>query len=312
MDQPLVSVICLCYNHVRFVLESLESVLNQSYNHIEMIIVDDASSDGSKVVIQNFLEKHPDVPFINLLNNVGNTTAFNQGLKIAKGIYVIDLACDDVMLPDRIERQVAFFETQHERVGVIYSDAEYIDEEGKHINYHFKGKRYSAKEGDIYKDLIADYFIPPPTMMIKKKVLDELDGYDEDLAYEDFDFWIRSSKMWHYAFQSELLTKIRKVTNSLSTQLYSKTDRQLNSTIMVCEKIMELNQEPEEDCALIKRLKYEVRHAFLTGHRDQVMKMMEMLRKLKGMTFMYYILSAINLGWNLRWLRKTIHWVKYG
>ncbi|MCV9387724.1 glycosyltransferase family 2 protein [Reichenbachiella ulvae] len=312
MDQPLVSVICLCYNHVRFVLESLESVLNQSYRHIEMIIVDDASSDGSKEIIQNFLEEYPDVPFINLPNNVGNTTAFNQGLKMAKGKYVIDLACDDVMLPDRIEKQVAFFETQHERVGVIYSDAEYIDEEGKHIKFHFKKKRYEAKEGDIYKDLIGDYFIPPPTMMMRKKVLDELDGYDEDLAYEDFDFWIRSSKMWHYAFQPELLTKIRKVTNSLSTQLYTKTDLQLNSTIMVCEKIMELNQEPEEDRALVKRLKYEVRHAFLTGHRDQVMRMMEMLRELKGMTFLYYVLSAVNLGWNLTWLRRLIHLIKYG
>ncbi|MDP4680807.1 MAG: hypothetical protein NWS46_10620, partial [Cyclobacteriaceae bacterium] len=67
-------------------------------------------------------------------------------------------------------------------------------------------------------------------------VLLELNGYDEKLAYEDFDFWIRSSRKWQYQYQSEILTKIRKTVGSLSSRVYSKNDKQLHSTYLVCKK----------------------------------------------------------------------------
>lgn len=312
MDKPLVSVICLCYNQAPFVKQSLESVLLQSYPHIQMIVIDDASSDGSKEAIQSFLTEQPEIPFINLLKNVGNTTAFNLGLRQAKGKYIIDLACDDLLLPDRIEKQVDFFEEQSEKVGIIYSDAEYIDEEGKHLSYHFQNGKHQAYEGDIYQKLIDTYFIPPPTMLMKKEVLDELDGYDEELAYEDFDFWIRSSKHWDYAYQKDVLTQIRKVKSSLSSQLYEKNDRQLDTTILVCEKIKVLNQCPEEDRALIRRLRYEIRHAFLTGHRQQVKRMIKILNELNGNSVLYHILSISNWGIPMRGVRRLIHKIKYG
>ena len=109
-EKPLVTIICLSYNHEKFVIESLNSVINQNYAPIELLIVDDFSTDNSKVVIENWLVQHPQVLFIVNTTNLGNTKSFNNVLKLAKGDYIIDLAADDVLLPNGIEMQVNAFQ----------------------------------------------------------------------------------------------------------------------------------------------------------------------------------------------------------
>lgn len=269
-------------------------MLNQTYKTIEIIVVDDGSSDTSKQVIEAFLANHCNIPFVNLKENVGNTTAFNQGLALAKGKYVIDLACDDVLREDRIEKQVAFFKSQIEKVGVIYHDAQYMDESGKLLTTHFANPLRVPFEGDVYENVLKSYFIPAQTMMMKKEVLDELEGYDEMLAYEDFDFWVRSSRNWRYAFQNETLTKVRKVTGSHSSTLYNIGDDKLNSTLAICQKIKNLNQSEPEDHALLKRLKYEFKHAVLTSNRKEAKGFYEMIRLMKGIGFKDRILHLMN------------------
>src|SRR5690554_6116465 len=103
--QPLVSVICLCHNHERFLEEAIDSVLDQTYPNIEIIVVDDASTDGSKALLKDICVKN-NLPFIDIAENIGNCAAFNKGFSVAKGKYVIDFAMDDVMMPERIEKQV--------------------------------------------------------------------------------------------------------------------------------------------------------------------------------------------------------------
>lgn len=232
---PLVSVICLCFNHEKYVEEAIQSVFDQNYANIELIVVDDASSDGSSELIEKILE-NSSVEFIKVDSNLGNTKAFNLGFFKSTGKYIIDLAADDILVKDRIERQVSFFEGCKNNIGVIYSDAIYIDESGKKLITHFGNNKFVPYSGEIYEKLISNYFIPHPSMMIKREVLLELNGYDEKLAYEDFDFWIRSSRKWQYQYQSEILTKIRKTVGSLSSRVYSKNDKQLHSTYLVCKK----------------------------------------------------------------------------
>src|SRR5688572_7890154 len=128
MERPLVSVICLCYNHQRFVREAVESVLNQSYKNIQVIIADDASTDNSVLEIKALKTENPTVELLLLPNNLGNCKAFNEALKLARGEFIIDFATDDLMMPNRIERQVGFFQRLDSTVGLIYTDAVYIDE----------------------------------------------------------------------------------------------------------------------------------------------------------------------------------------
>lgn len=310
-NNPLVSVICLCYNQAAFLKESLESVWNQTYENIQLIVVDDCSTDQSIQEIEKLLVDK-DVLFIKLETNIGNTSAFNRGLKFVKGDYVIDLAADDVLDKDRIKKQVAFFNTCSDKVGVIYSDAMYISESRQMQSRHFSNKKLRPHQGDIYKELIGKYFIPTPTMMIRKSVFDELNGYDPHLAYEDFDFWIRSSRNWEYAFQDEILTYIRKVKGSFSTKAYTLNNNQVHSTYLVCKKIYELNSSESEQTALRKRLSYEIRQASFSGNQNEAKRFFGILKEMNGGGMGINSLMLLNkLNINFSVIRNLYHKLMY-
>lgn len=284
---PQVTVICLCYNQSQWVEESILSVINQTYANIQLIVVDDASTDESVSIIKKLAQQYPRIELLLLDQNVGNCKAVNKALTLATGEFIIDLAADDVLTTNRIERQVHSFLQQSAHVGVVFTDATYIDARGNHLYHHYEDlhARNLVKNiptGDVYKDVIGTYFIAAPTMMIRKSVLDELGGYDEVLAYEDFDFWIRSARKFNYVFLNERLTLIRKSERSMSASLYKKGDQQLRSTYLICLKIKALNQNPEEDRALIKRLRYEFRHAVLTDNFQEAKLFFELLKEMNG------------------------------
>ena len=286
---PLVSVVALCYQHEAFVREALRSVIEQTYPAVELIVVDDASTDGSVAVIRSFLEEHrlaDRVKTCLLPRNVGNCAAFNRGLARAQGKYVVDLATDDVMLPDRLAQQVAFFEQLDDTYGVIFSEAQYVDERGTPLHYHHRDRLKHIRPvptGDIYARVLSTYFIATPTMMMRRRVLDELGGYDEALAYEDFDFWVRSSRRYRYAYQDVCTTHIRKHPRSMSTGWYRRGDPQLHSTYRVCLKAKELNRTEEERRALAKRLRYELRQAVGGRNWREVRLLWDLWRGLRRM-----------------------------
>jgi len=257
--QPLVTIICLCFNQERFVAEAIQSVLSQTYKNIELIVVDDASTDHSADVIQSHAAPHPHIRFIRHHNNTGNCKAFNHALKYARGEYLIDLAADDVLLPTRIAQGITFFTQAPAHVGVNFTDAEWINEQGQHLYTHStRFPHNTIPQGDIYLHLIQKYFICSPTMMFRRTVINTLQGYDETLAYEDFDFWIRSSRLFHYAYTPEVLVKKRVVSTSMSKQQLSSNTQQ-RTTLRVCQKIMALNKTKAERRALTHRLIYEAR-----------------------------------------------------
>jgi glycosyltransferase involved in cell wall biosynthesis len=259
MSLPRVTVICLCYNQARFVREAILSVLSQTYSEIQLLVVDDASTDNSVSVIKECVASYPQINFIPLSKNSGNCKAFNLALLEAEGEFVIDFAADDVLLPDRISRGVAALTSAGDLYGVNFTDAEWIAEDGRGLYRH--SVRFPHKiipEGDVYKDLVERFFICSPTMMFRRKVIESLGGYDESLSYEDFDFWIRSSRNFYYCYTPEVLVKKRIVRNSMSQIQFRVFSPQLRSTLVVCEKIMALNKNRGEQKALAKRILYEM------------------------------------------------------
>nr|WKN38252.1 glycosyltransferase [Tunicatimonas sp. TK19036] len=307
MSNPLVSIIALSYNHSNFIEEALDSVCRQTYLNLELIIVDDASTDDSAALIEAYLQKQAvsfPVKTILLKENLGNCAAFNRGLALAQGKYVIDFATDDLLLPQRIAQQVACFEDLSLDYGVVFTEAEYIDETGKHLWFHYQERLKQLRPiptGEIYAQVVARYFISSPTMMIRRKVLDEMGGYDERLAYEDFDFWVRSARKWKYAYLDICTTKVRKHWRSMSTQQYQKGDSQLYSTYLVCEKVQAINRTTEENQALIARVKYEIRQAFLYDAKKEFELLFRLLQQLNNPTICYYLLrwmisSGLSVG----------------
>ncbi len=266
---PLVSVIVLCYNQATYLKAAVQSVLEQDYSNVEIILVDDASADGSKEIAAQILSDNPEIKGLLLDENMGNCIAFNQGLKIAGGKYVIDLAADDLLLPTRIRVGVSELEAKGETFGVHFCDAFICDEQAAIITTHYPRDKDSnllepVPEGDIYSDLLARYLICAPTMVMRKSVLDEMGGYNEQLSYEDFDFWIRSSRHYLYAFSESILVMKRNVPNSLSKDQYRFKSKHFGSTLKVCQMAFSLNRNEIENKALRRRVLYEAKMCLKT------------------------------------------------
>ncbi|MCC5929378.1 MAG: glycosyltransferase family 2 protein [Cyclobacteriaceae bacterium] len=301
---PTVSVICICYNQGRWVEKALASVMNQTYSNLELIIVDDASSDDSRERITEFIEKHHFGTFIFNPENIGNCRSFNLALKNAKGRYIIDLAADDVLLPERIAKGVEMFENLPPEYAVQYTNAAFIDENDCITGFHYpidhKGKSTQAiPEGNLYKILLEKYLVSPPTMMIRKEALDSLEGYDEGLTYEDFDFWLRSSRHYLYCYCDEVLLHKRMLKNSASNRQKMYKNPHTLSTAIVCEKALKMNVSEEENAALYRRLHYEVKWALYTENWEAAELMLSSMRKCRNdsgfLVGLYTLLLKIRL-----------------
>jgi glycosyltransferase involved in cell wall biosynthesis len=317
MEIPLVTVVCVCYNHERFLEEAINSVINQTYSNLQIIILDDGSLDSSASKIKSIKSQNRKLEYLLLPENIGYTRAFNKTLPLIKGEFFVDFATDDVMTPDRIEKQVQKFQSVDGSYGVVFSDAIYIDEDGFELRYHYdymfkKGLLETIPEGYIYKELLLRYFIAAPTMLVRTQVIQDLKGYDENLSFEDFDFWVRSSIRYQYAYVNEKLTKIRKSKGSMSTGLYQAGDQQLHSTYLVCKKALVLNRNDDEKKALALRVKYELRHSALTSNPVEAALFFNLLNELRYVSAidkMWLLLSKSKLP--LIYLRKIYHAMRY-
>ncbi len=294
---PLVSVIGISYNHAPYIEEALNSLFAQTYSNVQIILMDDASTDGSPEILKNIAEGK-EVEMILHPENCGYTKTFNEGLALAKGEYIIDFALDDVMEPGFIETSVRAF--KQNAAGVVFSNALYIDEESQPLANHTeqliqKGMIKAVPQGDVFASVLKRYFICTPTMVIRREVFDRLGGYDDQLAYEDFDFWVRSSRIWEYNYVDQVLLKKRKLNNSMSANRYQHHyNEQMNSVYLVCLKAFHLCKTREEFQALIERVNYEYRQCVKHNAEHLVSRyvaLLEMLNSnlsLKSRLFRWY------------------------
>lgn len=258
---PLVTVIALCYNHARFLRETLESIRAQTYEAIQWIIVDDASQDGSPAVIRQWVsDRGIDCTLLLHERNMGICASLNDGLSHAKGEYVAIVATDDVWLPEKISLQVAAMEALPSHVGVVYSDAAVVDEQGRALRpsilawWGFE----EPPQGDIFHQLLELNPVPAPTALIKRACFDVVGGYDETLAFEDLDMWLRTSRHFHFAYVGGVVALYRQVGTSM---LHVQSSRILESSVRA--RLKWLGSGPESD----RLLRRTVPNSVLTLYR---------------------------------------------
>lgn len=254
----LVSIIAVCYNQAAYVADTLNSIKAQTYPGIQLIVADDGSKDGSKEVIKKWIEQNdPAAIFIDHSKNLGLTRNINSALPYIKGDYFQVFGCDDIMLPDKIEKQVSILR-ENKAVGIVYSDMQLIDKEGKHLplTYYQKHNYKQPFSGDHYENLINRIILAAPTVLIKKEVLDRTGFYNEQLDYEDYDYFLRAAKNYSFIYQPEITVEYRVLESSLSNHdvypvkyfrnlfivLYSNYDKrkqyrsQFNDKLLFCIK----------------------------------------------------------------------------
>lgn len=215
MDKkPLVSVIIPTYNRLDFVSRAIQSVLDQTYPNVEIIVVDDASDEDLQSVIDAF----PSVTFLINDSNRGGGYSRNRGIKEASGTYINFLDDDDILYPEKIEKQVALFETSKvPNLGMITCHA--LDERSGEPH-----TRHNRFIGNIYKELLANFAISGiETMLYKKEYLLEVGGFDEGLqSSQEYDLLIRYSENHAVDFVDEVLTREFQSTNQISTNFDKK------------------------------------------------------------------------------------------
>src|SRR5580704_12095752 len=244
---PLVSMIVLCYNQAQFVVETLESVKSQTYTPTQLIIVDDCSTDGSVAVIEQWLKDNEiDCTFIRHQQNYSLCKTVNDAVTAATGKYVSMVASDDIWLPDKIARQVQIMESQPQSVGVLYSDAFQMDEQGYPLPSMFIAAHRKLPEipqGQILDVLLEGNFIPGMTTLIRRSCYDQVGLYDENLPWEDWDMWMRLARHYSFLYSPTPSAKYRRHQNSLSQSDHAAM---LKGSFKTCLKQFGLGHVNEE------------------------------------------------------------------
>lgn len=202
MEQVLVSVVMPVYNTANYLHEAIESILGQTYENIELIIVDDASNDDSWRIIEKYAQTDSRVVAIRNQVNAGVVRARNIGVERATGRYIAQMDSDDVAYPERIARQVSFLESNPE-YGACGSNIREIDADGK------VGRLVTFPSDDEGIKRSFFYFTPvrQSTLMVRKECFDRSGKYEE--MPEDLDLLLRIGSSYRMANLQECLVKYR-------------------------------------------------------------------------------------------------------
>jgi glycosyltransferase involved in cell wall biosynthesis len=203
-----VSVVIPVYNAERFIAETIDSVLNQSYLDYEIILVDDGSTDRTTAICRRYAREYPDKVRFFRQSNSGPGRARNLGIKMAVGRYIAFLDADDLWMPRKLEKQVRYMERQPPEVGMVYARAVKFDENG----VWKVPKRYQKRpvEGWVYWDILRSNPVASPSVLVRKSCFETVGYFDESLdIIEDHDMWLRIAKKFRIAFVGEELCLYR-------------------------------------------------------------------------------------------------------
>lgn len=203
---PVVSVLIPAYNAEKYLSETIQSVLEQTFTDYEIVIIDDGSRDGTERVVRSFSD--PRIRFFRKENG-GPASARNVGLKMAQGKWIAFLDSDDLWLPEKLDIQIKVA-TEHPSAGLIYSDCVRFGEKGLE---EVRSTIFRPGSGNVFWKLISEgNFIGTLTVIAKREILLACSGFDESpeiQGSEDYDLWIRVAYLQELFYIPKVLAKYR-------------------------------------------------------------------------------------------------------
>jgi glycosyltransferase involved in cell wall biosynthesis len=198
----LVSVVIPTYNRAELVERAVYSVLSQTYPNLEVIIVDDASTDDTQGRIKALQQIDHRIQYFRHESNRGAQAARNTGIQAAKGMYIAFLDSDDEWLPQKLYLQMALFSREGVSPGVIYCGLQEVSIDGKMLEQYLPKIR-----GSIYPQALSDWVAGTDTLVVRKDILEKVHGFDENVhAFQEWDLCIRLARECQFDFVPECLT----------------------------------------------------------------------------------------------------------
>lgn len=226
----LVSIILPTYNRTQYVKRAIESVLDQTYKNIELIIINDGSTDKTSEIISEFRKKDKRVSILTNKINLGFVKSLNNGITIARGKYIARIDDDDFWSdPKKLEKQIEFLENHPDYV-LTGGGAIGINEKGKEIFRYL----LPEKDENIRKYILSDNCFIHSTVVFRRTIWELVGGYDEKFCFsEDWDLWLKFGKFGKfYNFQEYFVYYLRWPQNSLNFNI----KRNLRNRIELCKK----------------------------------------------------------------------------
>lgn len=225
---PAVSVVIPAYNAARFLKDTIDTVLRQSFTDYEIIVVDDGSTDATASVARSFGER---VRYFHQQNR-GASAARNEGIRRATGKYIAFLDSDDLWTPEKLAAQVGILEKNPE-IGLVYSDWSLTQDTGPARASFLE--TVPGVSGRVFDELIQRGFVLTSTVLVRRGCLDDVGLFDETLpVVEDYDLWLRIAYRWKIVLIKDRLVTKRNWEGNLS----SDTPKAAANKILVFKKAL--------------------------------------------------------------------------
>lgn len=216
--QPLVSVVIATYNMGQYIDQTIDSILHQTWQNLEVIVVDDGSTDNTPEVMQRY-QNDTRIRYIQNANQ-GQPKAKNCGIKNSNGSFIAFCDADDLWESNKLEVQIPLF-TRPE-IGIVYSEVSNIDENN---NRYTKAANEVRHSGKVTNQLLIENFVPFGTSVIRRECIEKNGIFDEQFRMGiDWDLWLRYSLDWEFAYTPERTYIYRVWSGQMSTNYRGRYD----------------------------------------------------------------------------------------
>lgn len=233
-ETPLISVVMPVYNAEKYLVEAIDSILEQTYKNFEFLIINDGSTDSSSIIIDTYAKQ--DSRIIHVRNqNQGISLSLNHGITLAKGKYIARMDADDISLADRFEEQIKFME-KNQNIGVCGTWVDLIGEirAGEY-------KRHPVSDEELKVRLLFSVCFVHPSVIIRRELLIRTNNfYDPNYtSAQDYELWSRLKDCTQFANIPKTLMKYRVLSNSVSALANnSKTDKRYNLISDISNRVL--------------------------------------------------------------------------
>lgn len=263
---PLVSIVIPTFNQAGMLIEAIESVLGQTYRNFEIIVVDDGSTDDTRLRLRPYVERGQ-VAYI-YQQNQRQAAAKNRGIAQARGELIAFLDHDDLWASEKLAKQIALFEKRE--VGLVFCRAEEIDLSGKRL---WEKGSHKFRRGAIFDQLLFDHFITNSSVVVRRSCLDRVGGFRENFfGVDDIHLWLRICHDFEADYVDEVLVSCRNHEMNMKKDPWIVPEKRYLALIDIF-RLFNLDQSSHE-----RWRKLNADYQFFLGYREKARHRLRALR----------------------------------